>query len=77
MRNRNAAATIKACGLAIACESISSPRLPRLDVRVTIRPAPSEMMNAGTCETRPSPIVRRVKTPRHFIAGQPFSTMPT
>ena len=41
------------------CEVICVPRLLLSEARVTSRPAPMEMMSAGICETRPSPIVRR------------------
>ncbi len=38
---------------------ISAGRSLLVDVRVTIRPAASEIKKAGTCDTRPSPIVER------------------
>ena len=57
---RNTAAMISALRLGEELASISSPRFLRLLVRVTIRPAASETMNAGTWLTRPSPIVSLV-----------------
>ena len=45
--SRNAHAMISARGLAKICVSISSPRSLRLLVRVTMRPAASDTMNAG------------------------------
>ena len=49
-------AIISALGLAKSWLSTSSPRLVLLLVRVTIRPAARETMNAGTWLTRPSPM---------------------
>ena len=47
-------------GLANSWASISLPRSLLLLVRVTIRPAPSEMTNAGIWLTSPSPMVSLV-----------------
>ncbi len=54
--DENARRSISALGLANSWLRISSPRLVLLLVRVTIRPAASETMKAGTWLTRPSPM---------------------
>ena len=46
-------------------------------LRVTINPAPSAVMNAGTWLTRPSPIVIFVNSSAVGASSQPRSTRPT
>ncbi len=54
------ALTKSARGYRVTCSPMSEPRLSSDVARVTIIAAPTEMMSAGICETRPSPTVSRV-----------------
>ncbi len=57
-------ATANACGRENSCLRNSLGRLVDWLLRVTSRPAASEIRNAGTWLTRPSPMVSLVKTAR-------------
>ena len=58
--------TASACGREKSCCTNSRGRFDFCVLRVTSKPAASEMRNAGTWLTRPSPIVSCVKTLRRF-----------
>ena len=62
IRPRNTAADASTPGRVKSCSTTSRLRSVEDDDRVTIRPAASEIRNAGTWLTRPSPIVSLVKT---------------
>ena len=59
---RNAAAVTRTAGFENNWPVTSTFRSVDADERVTISPAASEIKNAGTWLTRPSPIVSLVKT---------------
>ena len=61
-RPRNTAAVPSTPGFQKSWPTTSRPRSVEDDERVTISPAASEIRNAGTWLTRPSPIVSLVKT---------------
>ena len=73
---RNPPVTASACGREKSCVTNCCGRFVFCVLRVTSKPAASEMRNAGTWLTRPSPIVSRVKTPAASPSGMPCSTTP-
>ena len=62
IRPTKTAAIPSTAGLVNSCSITSRFRSVEDDERVTISPAASEIRNAGTWLTRPSPIVSLVKT---------------
>ena len=59
---RNPPVTASACGREKSCCMNSRGMFDFCVLRVTSKPAASEIKNAGTWLTRPSPIVSRVKS---------------
>ena len=73
---RNPAATANACGREKSCLRNSAGRSVSVLLRVTSKPAAKEMRNAGTCVTRPSPMVSVVKTEAAWPGLMPASITP-
>ena len=73
---RNPAATAKACGREKSCLRNSAGRSVSVLLRVTSKPAAKEMRKAGTCVTRPSPMVSVVKTDAAWPGLMPASITP-
>ncbi len=71
-----AAETASTCGRPRSCSVTSCPRSVSDEDRVTIRPAASEIRNAGTWLTRPSPIVSFVNMLTASPAAIPCSKTP-
>ena len=73
---RKPPATANACGRKKSCRRNSLGRLLSWLLRVTNMPAASEIRNAGTCVTRPSPMVSVVNSEPASLRLMPFWTMP-
>ena len=59
-----------------SCRPSSLPRSFLADARVTRMPAAVEMISAGTCDTRPSPIDSSVNRWSESLMLMPFCAIP-